>query len=80
MDATRLDVTRFHKKMDRGASRGIETIPFWELTLVTTPVINIVRCNKQIRSCDGEANCNSVDYNSSVDSILAMDGLGFGWK
>jgi hypothetical protein len=25
----------------------------WKLTLVTTPVMNIVRCHKHIRSCDG---------------------------
>ena len=53
MDATRLDVTRFHKKWTEELQEEFETIPFWELILVTTPVMNIVRCNKQIRSCDG---------------------------
>ena len=43
-------------------------------------VIEMVRCNKQKRSCDGQAIYYSIDYNSAVDSILAMDGMGFGWK
>jgi len=43
-------------------------------------VMNIVGCNNHRRGYDGEAICHWIDYNPTLDSILALDGLGFRWR